>query len=79
MIKENSGIDNDFILWVIMQDVKEFYSKDVCIVLGVASLYLFLNQMGKTQFLCLLLSQLQMKIVGCITRSLPRIQTKKSY
>ena len=46
-LKESSGIDNDFILRVIMQDVKEFYSKDVCIVLGVALLYFIFTPDGK--------------------------------
>jgi len=38
-IKKDSGIDDTFILRVIMKEVNEIYDDDVCVVLGTALLY----------------------------------------
>ena len=46
-LKKDTGIDNQFILRVIMKNVKEYYNEDVCIVLGTALLYFMFTPDGK--------------------------------
>ena len=58
-LKKDSGIDNGFILRVIMKNVKEYYSDDVSIVLGIALLYYMFTENGRNRVPSVILQSVQ--------------------
>ena len=58
-LKKDSGIDDGFILRVIMKNVKEYYNDDVCVVLGISLLYYMYTPDGRNMVPSVILESVQ--------------------